>query len=162
MNSTTGSPTTLSVLARLADYVDLGTDGKLTDPLDLVSALYKRIRLESDLKAIDQSGSWDYCKAAARDFKMKVRRWIPIHEDAATYQRCCVPPLLQTSNMMMVGEAYSGDFHLTVFHRADNTYWCCLLTRKMVEAAQRDPQLRNFIEFADIPMMGVPEPNQSE
>lgn len=149
----------ITVLRRLLPYVELDKDAALTDPMDLINALYPRVRLAYELNKNEASSSWDYCKVAARDWLLKTPRWIPIHRDAYWYQMGCVPPAFQRSDLTMTGEAYSGAYHLTIYERLhDREFWCCLLKKSQV----CDPTFIARIPFADIPMLGVPEKKEVE
>ena len=142
----------ITVLRRLLNFTYLPDDAELTDPMDLVSALYKRIRLADDIKRTENSGSWDYCKQAAIDFYKKERRWIPIHEHAFHYQRGCVPPHYMTGNYMMVGEAFTGPYHLTIYTSPSGKYWCCLATKNEILSGYAAKLPYDH----DLPMMGIP------
>jgi hypothetical protein len=146
------------VLRRLLPYVELDKDGALIDPMDLIDALYPRVRLAYELNKNEASGSWDYCKVAVRDWLLKTPRWIPIHHDAYWYQIGCVPPAFQRSYMTMTGEAYSGAWHLTLLERGSDSFWCCMLKKSMVV----DPSVIARIPFADIPVLGVPAKEEVE
>lgn len=140
-----------NILHRLQAFVDPETDQALQSPLDLVTAIYKRVRLEDDIRSVEESSSWDYCKVATIDWLKGQRRWVPIHEDAHWYQIGCVPPHFQHMDLMMAGEAYSGPYHLTTYRRHGNKYYCCLLTKREVMSDQFVASLR----FADdLPVMG--------
>ncbi len=124
------------------------------DALQLAEEIYKRVRLAYDLKQVEESSSWDYCKAATIDWLKEVRRWLPVHRAAWDYQLGCVPPAFQESGIFMCGEAYSGPYHLTFFNPRGERYYCCLLTRRQV----LDRPFFDRIPFADDhPMLGIPD-----
>lgn len=148
----------ITVLRRLLPYVELDKDAALIDPMELIDALYPRVRLAYELNKNEASTSWDYCKATTRDWLLKTPRWIRIHEDAYWYQMGCVPPHFQRSDMTMTGEAYTGAWHLTLLDRGPGGYWCCLLKKSMVV----EPSVIARIPFADIPMLGLPEKEEVE
>lgn len=147
----------ITVLRRLLNFFYLPDDAAITCPRDLVNVIYPRVSLAHEVARVESSSSWDYCKVTAIDWLNKTPRWIPIHETAYWYQIECVPPHFQSYNLTMVGEAYTGPWHLTLMARSDDTYWCCLLKQAMVIT----PQIISAMPFADIPMLGLPEEEES-
>lgn len=142
----------INILARLLPFVE-PADAELTDPMDLINAIYPRVRLAHDIAQVENGSSWDYCKAAAIDLLNKTPRWIPIHEDTYAYQLGCVPPHFQHNGMTMTGEAYTDAWHLTLLECHSGRFWCCMLRKSIVTT----PAVVARIPFADIPMLGLPE-----
>lgn len=144
------------ILRRLKEFVDVDQDDKLTDPMDLINAIFPRVRLAYHIKRVEDSSSWDYCKVAAIDYYKRAPRWIPIHESAYHYQVGCVPPLWQGRrggrDLTLCGEEYSGDYRLTLW-KAGDRYYCCYLTPGLVT----DEAYMRAIPIADIPLLGVPK-----
>lgn len=120
--------TVTAILRRLAPFVDQVKDLPLTSPMDLINAIYPRVRLDYEVREVENGNSWDYCKQAAIDWLRKQRRWIRITEEAYWYQLGCVPPAFQKHGLVLTGEEYSGAYHLAVYRAPDGTYWCCMLT----------------------------------
>lgn len=138
-------------LEKLRAFLD-PEDSKLTTAMDLVNEIYPRVALADNIAKVEESNSWDYCKVTYIDWLRKTPRWIPIHKDAYCYQIGCVPPYFQRNGVTMIGEAYSGTWHLSLLERGD-TYWCCMLKKGQVI----EPDVVARIPFADIPMLGLPE-----
>ncbi len=147
-----------AVMRQLRPYLE---DLKVVpdDDLDLVEEIYRRVKKVHDIKAVQRSNSWDYCKQTAIDWINGVRRWIPVHYAAWDYQLGCVPPTYQTRGLFMCGEAYTGNYYLTFFSPGSGRYYCCLMTRNMLS----DKTFFDSIPFADeLPMLGIPKGKEAE
>ena len=147
------------ILRILGPYVNPDTDQDLTSALALATEIYRRVRLEEDIRLVEQSSSFDYYKAAVIDWLRGVRRWLPVHSSAWDYQLEVVPPQVMIRGLFMCGEAYSDPFHLTFANPGGGRYYCCLLSPAQVFHADTFFS----IPFADdLPMLGIPRKKEAE
>lgn len=103
-------------------------------PPDHAVWCFAKMMIEDMLSPANQrvvnSSSYSYYKFAAIDLYRGCKRWLPVKRSDYEEQLGALPPHWVGNRMFMVGEAYTGDYHMTMRYDLNGGYYCCMLTLK--------------------------------